>query len=90
LPVTPLDDSAPADNIVEEVWLQVLGYLRESWDEFLLPWARKQIPEPPMLPVTTQPDATWTRPPSGPASTEGQLPYLGGSVTWFDPDASST
>jgi hypothetical protein len=41
-----IQKAAPADQIVADVWDQVLSYCRRTWDEQLLPWARTGFAEP--------------------------------------------
>lgn len=78
-----LADAAPADQLVDQAWTEVLDYLDATWEAELLPWAdeRFNAPDVPLsLSETYGRDAASARS----ASADGPPEYRGGSVERYE------
>ena len=74
-------DAAPADQLVDEAWTQVLAYFRKAWTGELLPWARASFKAPP-VPITTRQGVSNLIVSAGALSASPDAPsYTGGSIT---------
>lgn len=80
-------DAAPANQIVDDAWTDVLAYLRDTWAGRLIPWARKTFTEPGKPPQSFQLHAVEfgaiparALSAEGPAEYHAPAEYHGGSI----------
>jgi hypothetical protein len=77
-----IDNAAPADQLVEEAWSQVLDYLRAAWDTQLLPWARETFKAPAVPGLAAPLGQSILGAGARAASADAPAEYHGGSVTF--------